>query len=90
MTEQLDQSNPLTDDNDKLQRKYFKNTLFQNSCCGAVGQGSDGRGLGCYGGEGSIPGLAKWVKESGIATAAAWIQLPYAVGAAVKINKYFF
>ena len=55
-----------------------------------MGQGSDGRGLGRYGGEGSIPGLAQWVKESGIATAAAWIQLPYAVGAAVKINKYFF
>ena len=54
--------------------------------------------LSCYGGTGSIPGLAQWVKGFSVAiaeaqvAAVAWIQflareLPNAVGAAIKLNK---
>ena len=48
-----------------------------------------------WGGVGSIPGPAQWVKGSGIAATASWVatvvhtqspaeQLPYAVGPALK------
>ena len=55
-------------------------------CRVAVGYESDSRGLG------HCRGVAQWVKGSGMATAAAWIQslfweLPYATGVAIK-TKY--
>ena len=46
---------------------------FQSSHCGTVGSHSDCIGLGHWGGAGSIPFLAKWVKGSGVAAAAAQI-----------------
>ena len=58
---------------------------------------SDCSSSGYCGGMGSIPGLARWVGDSGVAVAVTWVEavaqiqslvweLPCAVGATIKKN----
>lgn len=67
----------------------LKNLSFWSSCCGTAELAAS---LQHQDDAGPIPGLARWVKGSSVAAAAAWIQslareLPHAVGVAIQNLK---